>query len=435
MLKWQYTRDSQRIRDLVVDGVLCVFALCTFALLRFIQASPTIAHAMLKRLIAPLAIVLIAIIAAIGYQLGQNTPATDLSNVAALPLTQLPTVRDARSPLPSVPMQETPLVLPTQVPPAPTSDEPLPPLVFARQGQIWRSDGNGAPLYQLTTFDQSRTPSHPSISPDGSQIAFVALIAPPITATLPLPTSRLYTMHLDGSDLNEIWAPQEGILWLPSWAPDSTTLYLFANGTQNARGDGDTERLQVVRIDLASYERTTIITGALDPTVARDGTHLAYLKFADDGITMRLEVADLNGNNPQILLDGRAFQGFYAPRFSPDGQQIYVAAIGGPETDNQGFPLPTPTSQDSFEWLAHILESPHASAHGAPWDIWRVNLDGTGLRKLTKLNEDLPMVACSPDGQQIAIMAYGGIYLMNPDGSAIRRIDPLGDHGGLDWVR
>ena len=30
-------------------------------------------------------------------------------------------------------------------------------------------------------------------------------------------------------------------------------------------------------------------------------------------------------------------------------------------------------------------------------------------------------------------MGAGGIYMIDADGSRLRRIDPLGDHGGLDW--
>lgn len=76
---------------------------------------------------------------------------------------------------------------------------------------------------------------------------------------------------------------------------------------------------------------------------------------------------------------------------------------------------------------------PIAAAHGLPWDLWTVNTDGTGLRRLTTLYEDLPMAVFSPDGKQLAVMALGGIYLMDADGSRLRRIDPVGDHGGLDW--
>jgi tricorn protease-like protein len=68
-------------------------------------------------------------------------------------------------------------------------------------------------------------------------------------------------------------------------------------------------------------------------------------------------------------------------------------------------------------------------------DLWVVNVDGTGLRRLTSFYEDLPIVSFSPDGQQIVVMGEGGIYLMRPDGGQLRRIDQLGDYRGLDWAR
>jgi hypothetical protein len=69
-----------------------------------------------------------------------------------------------------------------------------------------------------------------------------------------------------------------------------------------------------------------------------------------------------------------------------------------------------------------------------PWDLWVVNVDGTGLRRLTKFYEDLPMAVFTPDGKELIVMAYGGFYRMNADGAKLRRIDPQGDHGGVDWA-
>ena len=76
-----------------------------------------------------------------------------------------------------------------------------------------------------------------------------------------------------------------------------------------------------------------------------------------------------------------------------------------------------------------------AEAHGLPWDLWEVKTDGSGLRRLTRFYEDLPMIAFSPDGTQAAIMGLGGIYRANPDAGNLRRVDLQGDHGGLDWAR
>jgi tricorn protease-like protein len=75
-----------------------------------------------------------------------------------------------------------------------------------------------------------------------------------------------------------------------------------------------------------------------------------------------------------------------------------------------------------------------AEAHGAPWDLWLVNVDGTGLRRLPHMREDTPMAVFAPDGRQIVMIGAGGIYLIDADGQHPRLIDPLGDHGGLDWA-
>ena len=106
------------------------------------------------------------------------------------------------------------------------------------------------------------------------------------------------------------------------------------------------------------------------------------------------------------------------------------AAIGGPVTDDQGYPQTS--SRSPLDSLLGLFEPTTAEAHGAPWDIWVISADGSGLRRLPNVREDTPMAIFTADGQQIVMMGAGGIYLMNPDGSNLRKIDPLGDHGGLD---
>jgi Tol biopolymer transport system component len=312
--------------------------------------------------------------------------------------------------------------------------ETLPPMIFVRSGNIWRSDGSTAPPQQLTSYTSETYAQYPILSPDGQQLAFVALIQPPATAELPIPTSELYVMNLDGSGLRQVWKPDQGLLGISSWSADGRAIYVAANGTKTA-ADGSSERLlQIMRVDVASGATQPLLNDALDPAISRDGQQLAYLQLGEDGYTMALALAGPDGSGARTLIDGKEFQGFYAPRFSPDGQQIIVAAIGGPQTDEQGNPIATPSGRSPLDLALGLLTPPSAEAHGLPWDLWTINVDGSGLRRLTTLNEDLPMAAFAPDGQQIAVMGAGGIYLMGADGGNLRRIDPAGDHGGLDWV-
>jgi mono/diheme cytochrome c family protein len=319
----------------------------------------------------------------------------------------------------------------------PNAQEPFPPIVFARQGNIWRSRGNGSAPQPISKFQDEAYAEYPTIAPDGGTIAFVAIAPPPITATLPLPSSTLYVMGADGTNLRAVWKPEQGLLGMLTWTTDGKAIYIAANGvklTQNGPAQPTARELQIVRIDLATGAKQRLLNDALDPSISRDGTQLAYLKLSADGYTMSLNIAAPDGSGSREVIGGQDFQGFYAPRFSPDGKQIIVAAIGGPETDQQGNPVkasvPAPLDR-----LLGLFEPTAAEAHGLPWDLWVVNSDGSGLRRLTSFYEDLPMAAFSPDGKQIAVMGLGGVYLMEADGSRLRRIDQTGDHGGLDWPR
>lgn len=314
----------------------------------------------------------------------------------------------------------------------PESNEPLPPLIFARGGNIWRSDGNGT-LYQLTNYQGETHAQYPALSPDGQRIAFVTLTQPPANTEQLLPSSELLVMNFDGSDVRSVWKPNPGLLGIAAWSPDGNSI-VVANNSSTTTNGATQRKLQLVRVDLASGAAQPLLDNALDPTFSRDGQQLAYLQVSADGLALALVLANADGSNGQTLIDFGTFQSLYAPRIAPDGQSIYFSAIGGPATDAQGQPLGTQPRTTPLEWALGLLEPPTAEAHGLPWDIWTINRDGSGLRRLTTIEEDLPIVAASPDGSQMAVMGAGGIYRANRDGSDLRKIDLLGDHGGVDWA-
>jgi Tol biopolymer transport system component len=218
---------------------------------------------------------------------------------------------------------------------------------------------------------------------------------------------------------------------LPAWAPDGRSLFVAVNGRPESAAQAG-RQLEVVRVDLAGAVQP-LLQDALDPALSPDGGQLAYLRPSPDGATLSLELADSATLKARTLLDGTQFRGLYAPRFAPDGRRIVFAAIDAPQTED-GSDLPVQSRAAPAQGLLALFEPPVAEAHGPPWDLWELQLDGSGLRRLTSFYEDLPMAAFSPDGRQIAVMGLGGIYLMDADGSNLRQLDFYGDHGGLDWA-
>ena len=242
-------------------------------------------------------------------------------------------------------------------------------------------------------------------------------------------------MSADGSNLRALWQPEDAQLVLPAWSADGKALYVMYNGMQSGPGpETGKPDLRVVRVELDSGERRPVVENGMDPVISPDGALLAFVRMSEDSSRMTLEIANPDGASARVLIGSPSFEGFYAPRFSPDGRRIVVAAIGGLETDEQGNPI-TSDAPSPLDRLLGLFAPPVAQAHGVPWDLWVVNTDGTGLRRLTKFYEDLPMATFSPDGSEMVVMAYGGFYRMNADGSRLRRIDPLGDHGGVAWMR
>jgi mono/diheme cytochrome c family protein len=321
---------------------------------------------------------------------------------------------------------------------APAPDEPLPPLIFTRGGNIWRSDGSQRPPQQLTTLAAGSYAQNPVIAPAGDRIAFV------MTSQGPLgpeewpqlnPETRLAVMRADGSDLQVIWDPERGVLGQPAWAPDGRSVDVAIADVLSPPGAPVPDRLfQIVRVDPATKARVVALESAYDLAFSRDGQMMVFLHWKKDLAAFTLNVAAVDGSGEREVIPWGTFSNFSAPRFSPDRRHILFVSTSGPPTDEQGNPI-TRSDPSPLDRLLSLFAAPVAEAHGASADVWIVNVDGTGLRRLTKLREDSPMGVFSSDGVQIAVEGAGGIYLMNADGSNVRKIDPVGDHGGLDWAR
>ena len=293
-------------------------------------------------------------------------------------------------------------------------------------------DGSGR--RGLTKVPQGGLAKDPAWAPDGKRIAYA--FTPPLLAVrgpgglLPLPVSGIYVMNADGSGAT-VAIPHEtpGIGHeTPVWAPDGKSFYVTYSELVMESNIVKDQLVEVARVTPGTPQRQTLIPNGAFPTLSSDGRQLACVVSSRDG--MALVTANADGKGQRVVVPAGQREGLSSPRFSPDGKQIAFSAIAPMA------PIPTvtpPPRRSGIGDLGALFAPPAAEAHGLPMDVYVVPAEGGQPRRLTELGEDNPSVAWSPDGKRIAILAGGGIYVMNADGSAFASVDSKGGHGSVDW--
>lgn len=377
--------------------------------------------------------------ALLGCSAAPGAPAAQQATAPVAPPTAVVPTEIRATPGPAQPAATADQATAIPAPPTalPEAQEPLPPLVLTREGNLWYSDGSGAPLRQLTDTGPNDTIEDPAVSLDGRQVVFIQVTRPEPDDANPEFATALYVVGIDGTGLREVVGHEPGRLLIgPVWATDGAAIYAFSSTEEPIDGGGTERRYRIIRVDPATGALQPVIEDALDPAFSPDGARMAFVQFLPDSYALSLHLAAPDGSGATELIGADVFQSVYAPDFSPDGSRLAFAAVGGPVTDEQGFPVGgSETPRSPLDLALALFEPPMAEAHGTHWEIWTVNSDGSGLRSLTNIGEELPKVAFSPDGTELVFMTISGIYRMNADGSELRRIDPIGDTGGLDWVR
>ncbi|MFN8482490.1 MAG: hypothetical protein U0768_05410 [Anaerolineae bacterium] len=279
--------------------------------------------------------------------------------------------------------------------------------------------GNRRPLAPL----RARTfVGAPAVSADGKRIVY-SLSDTERAAQKHDNGTDLYVMDADGK--NERLLVDHGAVgsWLgePVWTPDGKSVYFTRRDAHGAE--------TIERVDVASGTTGVILQDAATPTISPDGKHIAYLKTDPQAFTQDLWVANLDGSGARRLLGDPEFTSLVAPRFAPDSQRIVFVAVGGPARP----PVERPKASgfNPLAWFSPAV----AEAHGVPYNIWTVNVDGSNLTRLTNdLEIDSPVTAWSPDGAWIAFMGDLGMYLVSAkDGTQLRYLGKEFAVGGMDW--
>ncbi|HTI50606.1 MAG TPA: hypothetical protein VL475_06640 [Planctomycetaceae bacterium] len=259
--------------------------------------------------------------------------------------------------------------------------------------------------------------------------------APPPTPV----TGAIYTIRGDGAELTKVAQPGKSADY-PFFSPDGKWIYFQSNASGTMRiyrrpaGEGE---LQVVGDATRLGPPWTTAYGY---SLSRDGTRLLY--SVSDGSQARIAMANSDGSDPRLILPELGY--LYMVSLAPAND---VLVCSGPASgyrlklihlaDKKVVDL-TPDHPDSY--------APQFTPDGRTLiflrrdgDIYRVDVDGKNLRRLTEGNRyvefrlsprdahgstDAPQL--SPDGRKIAYIALRqgvpNVGVIDLDGSEPKQI-------------
>ena len=294
-------------------------------------------------------------------------------------------------------------------------------------------------------FDLS-VASDPQISPDGRQVAYVRRSNDIMTDKA---MSSIWLIDIASGEQRPL-VTGPGAHSSPRWSPDGKRLAYVSTA------EGGAAQLFVRWMDSGAAARITGLPNSPNSlTWSPDGLRIAYvMTVPDEGMTLgkappkpegaqwapALEIIDkvtyradgagylkpgydhlflvsADGGAPRQLTFG-AWNDSGPLAFSPDGQSILFSAV------RKG------------DWQREALDS----------DIQALDLSNGQMRTLTSRKGPDAAPAISPDGRLIAFIGFDDVgksfdqnllYVMNRDGSGVRRIAADLDRGidGLEWGR
>lgn len=222
----------------------------------------------------------------------------------------------------------------------------------------------------------------------------------------------------------------------PAWSSDGRRLFFTRIGRYPGQTISYTSGLNIQAVEITKdMTPHTVVTDATQPAPSPDGQWLAYVSI---DVTHRpklyksIHIVNLLNGEDHLVLPASHFDDIYEPRWMPNGSQLIFTA-----SDTAGYTQPTsrPTSTLGNLWqeLSNLFGVRIAAAHSWMGDVWRVNVDGSALTRLTHEVFSAPIVAPSPEGSHIAIATLNGIWVMNADGSSLTRISTTNTSGSIDW--
>jgi len=233
--------------------------------------------------------------------------------------------------------------------------------------------------------------AQPALSPDGRSVAFVS--------------NRdghynIYVGLVRGGELVQI-THDAAMKSRPMWSPDGSTL---AYAQLNESGTMD-----VWEVAALGGSPRKVMLNATDPAWTPDGRSLVYQNYADGQIW----ICGVSGQGPHLLVRVGPDEVATELRISPDGKMVAIAirSGGGGPTGKLGVAdlataevrLLTKDSATTLSpgWSPDSRFIYFASSRGGTLNIWKIGVDGNGLRQVTDGAGDDTELDVSSDGKRL----------------------------------
>ena len=297
--------------------------------------------------------------------------------------------------------------------------------VSGRDGnnEIYVMNADGSSPINLTHDPASDV--QPAWSPDGSKIAFTSFRDG---------NDEIYVMNADGSGLLNLTNTPANDGW-PVWSPDGSRIAFISDR------DG-TWKYYVMNSDGSRVSPTVPAGGLYPPPIgplypliwSPDGTRIAYVQFVSCGPRCippyaYIWVASADGSGAMQLTNGRADA---QPAWSPDGTRLAFRSLRGAyqiavmNSDGSGqVSLTDSTGNDQAPiWSPDGSKITFSSRRTGNAEVYVMNADGSALRRLTNNGcgtSNMFAPAWSPDGTRIVFYSDcdASIYLIGADGSGL----------------
>jgi hypothetical protein len=261
----------------------------------------------------------------------------------------------------------------------------------------------------------------------GAPVAALVLVH--LAPTASLPAGQILSLDLQTSSTAPLVGgadPGES-LGAPVWWLDNRGL-LFQRedittvGTSYAGGATVQYPSRIEQVYADGSGRTILAEDGRQPAASPDGVTFAFVRRVAQGPT--LVIRSLLDGSERVLVDAPQFGDIVSPRYSPRGDRI---AFMAPE----GIFGQPPTSLT----FGVLLGAPTRVAHGAPWDLWVVAVDGaTPPVQLAQLGADDGTVSWSPDGAQLFVYGGTGSFIVDASSAEVTPLSFVSGYGATSWV-